>query len=115
MVGDTRQHAHELIDQLPEAQLSGVIQLLETIVEPVYRIENAPVDDEPFTEEDREAVAEAADWLRKNEPIPHEQVLAEFGITVADWQEMAEQDSEPPPPGARSRPSGYAHRLDGTG
>jgi hypothetical protein len=31
---DPRQHAHQLIDQLPETQLSALIGLLETIVDP---------------------------------------------------------------------------------
>ena len=103
MNGDNRQHAHELIDQLPEAQLSGLIQFLETIVEPVcYPLNNAPIDDEPFTEEDRQAVAEAVEWSRHNEPISHEQVLADFGLTTADWEKMSDE----PLPGKSSRPNG---------
>lgn len=44
MNGDTRQHAHELIDQLPETQLSGFAHFLETIIEPVsYALTNAPL------------------------------------------------------------------------
>jgi hypothetical protein len=88
----TRQHAHELIDQLPEAQLSGLVRFLETIVEPVsYALANAPLDDEPFTEEDRQAVAEADEWLKHNQPIPHEEVLAEFGLTMDDWEKMGRE------------------------
>ena len=34
-MSDTRQHAHQLIDRLPEMQLSGLVQFLETIVDPV--------------------------------------------------------------------------------
>lgn len=30
-----REHAHELIDRLPEPQLSALVGLLETIVDPV--------------------------------------------------------------------------------
>jgi hypothetical protein len=103
MTGDTRQHAHELIDQLPEAQLSGLVQFLQTIVEPVsYTLANAPLDDEPYTEEDRQAVAEAVAWLRHNEPIPHEQVLTELGLTMADWEKMSEE----PLPGETPRRNG---------
>ena len=92
---DTRQHAYELIDQLPETQLAGLVHLLETIVEPVsYSLANAPIDDEPFTEEDRQAIAKAQEWLRHNEPIPHEQVLAEFGLTLADWEKMGQESQE---------------------
>jgi hypothetical protein len=46
------------------------------------------IDDEPFTEEDRQAVAEADEWLKHNKPIPLENVLSEFGLTMADWDTM---------------------------
>jgi len=102
-MNDYRQHAHQLIDRMPETQLSGLVHFLETIVEPVsYTLANAPLDDEPFTEEERHAVAEAEEWLRHNKPIPHEQVLAELGLTMADWERMAEE----PLPGETSRRNG---------
>ena len=49
----------------------------------------APFDDEPFTGEDRQAVAEADEWSKHNEPIPLENTLADFGLTMADWESMA--------------------------
>jgi len=49
----------------------------------------APLDDEPFTEEDRQAVAEADEWSKHNQPIPVEEVLADFGLTITDWETMA--------------------------
>jgi hypothetical protein len=43
-----KQHAHELIEQLPPSQLSALVGLLETMVDPVSRkLAAAPVDDEP--------------------------------------------------------------------
>ena len=52
------------------------------MADPVARaIANAPVDDEPVTEEEEQALNEAREWLRHNEPISHEQVLAGLGIT----------------------------------
>ena len=50
----------------------------------------APIDDEPFTEADRQAVAEADEWLKHNDPIPLEAVLADFGLGMADWEKMGE-------------------------
>lgn len=47
------------------------------------------MEDDTLTEAEREAIAEAGEWLRHNEPIPHEQVLAEFGLTMDDWEKMA--------------------------
>ncbi len=49
----------------------------------------APIDDEPFTEEDRQAVAEADEWSKHNRLIPLEEVLADFGLTSNDWETMA--------------------------
>ena len=39
----------------------------------------------------RQAVAAADEWSKHNEPIPHEQVLAEFGLTMADWEKLSRE------------------------
>ena len=39
-------------------------------------------------EEEERAVAEAREWLKHNKPIRHEEVLAEFGLTMADFERM---------------------------
>src|SRR5271166_1912694 len=86
-----REHAHQLIDQLPEAQISGLIGFLETIVDPVAAaLRNAPLDDEPVTDADRRAIEAADEWLRYNDPIPLEEVLADFGLTMTDWKTMGQ-------------------------
>lgn len=84
-VTDTKEHAHELIERLPANQLAAVVGLLEAMLDPVARaIAQAPLDDEPESEEEREAVAEARQWLRQHPGIPFEQVLSDFGLTVDD-------------------------------
>ena len=87
-----KQHAHELIDHLDDSQIATALQLLESLAanSPPYTIANAPMDDEPYTDEEKKAVGRSIDWLKQNEPIPHEQVLAELGLTMADWEEMSE-------------------------
>jgi hypothetical protein len=30
---------------------------------------------------------------RNNEPIPHEEVLTEFGLSMADWEKMGKEPS----------------------
>ena len=77
-----KQHAHKLIEHLAPDQVPAAIGMLERLLDPVARaIANAPIDDEPVTEEEEKAVAESREWLKHNKGIPHEQVLAEMGIT----------------------------------
>jgi len=91
-----KQYAVELLDRLDPGQLAAVVHLLKVMTDPLSRkLANAPFDDEPFTEEERQAVAEAVEWLKHNEPIPMEDVLADFGLTMEDFRKMAD---EPLPP-----------------
>lgn len=78
-----KQHAHQLIDQLGAGQLAAVVHLLETMV--------SPEEDVTLSNAERQAVAEADEWLKHNEPIPHEEVLAEFGLTMTDWEKMGQE------------------------
>ncbi|HYU46494.1 MAG TPA: hypothetical protein VEK84_10000 [Terriglobales bacterium] len=80
----TKEKAHELIDRMAPSQLSAVVGLLETMLDPVSRaIANAPVDDELETEEERRAVAASKAWMEQHpgEGIPIEDVGAEFGLS----------------------------------
>ena len=52
--------------------------------------------DEVLSNAECKAIAEADEWLKHNEPIPHEEILAEFGLTAADWERMG---AEAPPEG----------------
>ena len=80
-----KQQAHELIERLPPVQLAAIAGLLKAMVDPVsLATDNAPVDDEPETEEERQAVAEAKEWFERHPGIPLEEVLADFGLTVRD-------------------------------
>lgn len=78
------QHAHRLLDQLGPGQLAAVVHLLETMVAP-------DEDGDTLSNAERQAVAEADEWLKHNQPIPHEEVLAEFGLTMADWEKMGQE------------------------
>ena len=92
-MSDTRRHAHELIDRMPETQLSALVGLLETIVMP-------PFDDEEISAEEELAVAESIEWLKQNKGIPHEEVLAEFGLTLDDFEKMGRTPLPPEENGA---------------
>lgn len=90
MITATRSHVHAMVDQLAPVQLEALETLLNSILDPLARkLAAAPIDDEPFTEEDREAAAEADRWLAHNEPIPLEDVLASMGLAMDDWKAMA--------------------------
>jgi hypothetical protein len=86
-----KQHAHELIERLAPSQVSAVVGILEALLDPVSRaIANAPVDDEPLTAADEKALAEAREWSTQNRSTPHEEFLAELGITqeeIDNYQE----------------------------
>ena len=89
---DPKEHAHELIERLPPTQVAAVVGLLEAMLDPVSRaIANAPIDDEPLTAEEEKALDESSEWLKHNKGIPHEQLLAELGIT----QEEIDNYKEP--------------------
>ena len=79
-----------MIDRLAPSQVSAVAGLLQAMVDPVARaIANAPVDDEPVTEADRQAVARSDAWFEKRggKGIPVEEVMAEFGVAPEGQKE----------------------------
>lgn len=77
-----RQHAHRLLDQLEPGQLAAVVHLLETMV--------PPEEGDTVSNAERKAVAEADEWLTHNQPIRNEEVLADFGLTMDDWEKMGQ-------------------------
>jgi len=81
-VAQERQQAHALIDMLPPAKLGAVRNLLEVFLDE---------DGDTLSPAEAKAIAEADEWSKHNEPIPHEQVLAEFGLSMADWERMSQE------------------------
>lgn len=79
-----KEHAHHLLDQLGPDQLAALVHLLETMLPP-------DEDGDTLNDTERKAVAEADEWLKHNQAIPHEEVLAEFGLTLADWDKMGQE------------------------
>jgi hypothetical protein len=88
-----KQKLHELVDRLAPGQVHAVRGLLQAMLDPVTcAVASAPVDDEPLTPEEAQALAEAREWLKHNKPIPHEQVLAELGITQEEIENYLEPE-----------------------
>ncbi len=73
-----RERLHQLVDQLPQKNLSAAHRLLEQLKaddDPVLRaVLNAPLDDEPVTEEEEAAIAEARADIRAGRVYSHEEV-----------------------------------------
>lgn len=84
-----KQHAHELIERLEQAQIQTAVRFLEfMLLDPVSRsLATAPVDDEPLTDEEDRALSRADAWLKERggRGIPHAEILAEFGLTTEDF------------------------------
>jgi hypothetical protein len=79
LMSDARQHVHELIDQLDASQLEAGGHLLEIITHD---------DDEDLTEKDRAAIQAGLASLEKNGGIPMEDILADFGLTTAEFETL---------------------------
>jgi hypothetical protein len=78
-----KQHAHQLLDQLDPGQFEAVVRLLEVMTDPANTsIADAPIDDEPVSEEEERAVAASKEWFKHNAGIPFEDVVAELGFTM---------------------------------
>jgi hypothetical protein len=89
---DEKQHAHELIDRMAPSQVAAVVSLLEIMLDPLARtLASAPDDDEPVGAEVEAAKAS----LARGEGVPHEQVLAEFGLTSEDFERMGRTPLKP--------------------
>jgi hypothetical protein len=79
---DAKQQAHELIDRMVPSQVSALVTLLKVMLDPVsVALANAPYDDEPISEDEARDLDVARASVAHGEGIPHEQVLAELGIT----------------------------------
>ncbi len=79
---DAKQHAHQLLDRLDPSRLAAVVHLLEVFLDE---------DSDTLSRAEAKAIAEADEWSQHNDPIPHEQVLADFGLTMADWEKMGRE------------------------
>ena len=76
-----RRQAHALIDALPAEKLTVVKSLLEVMVEPLARsLALAQVEEEELTPETAAALARARASLAREQRIPHDEILREFGL-----------------------------------
>ena len=79
----TRDELHALVDSLPDDGLAEARRLLTALVvsDPALRTALlAPIDDEPLTDEDREAIAAAEAGYRRGEWVTNEEMKRELGL-----------------------------------
>ena len=74
----------DLIDGMPPDELLVIkrfIQYVRDMEDPFLRnLAEAPWDDEPLSDEDIAAIAEAEADIKAGRLIPHEEVMREFGL-----------------------------------
>jgi hypothetical protein len=84
-----KQQAHELIDRMAPMQVTAVVRLMEVMVDPFLQaLANAPIDDEPVSEEEEREAELARQEFDRGEGIPNEEILAEFGLSQEDFEAM---------------------------
>jgi hypothetical protein len=68
---------HQLIDRIPEEELSAAQRFLEYLaVSPAHRADlSAPPDDEPVTQGDAAGIALAREEVRSGKVVSHDDVL----------------------------------------
>ena len=77
--------AHELVGQLDPGKLAAVVELMERMI-------GSDIEDrDTLSPAEARAIAEADEWSRHNAPIAHEEVLAEFGLSVDDWEKLSRE------------------------
>ena len=77
----TREALYRLVDSIPSAQLDDARKLLEPLADPLLTtLANAPYDDEPETDDERAAVAEAREGYRRGEWVSSDEVRRELGL-----------------------------------
>lgn len=70
-----KERAIRIIEKLPEERLTDALDYLEDLLAPEYSLEDAPVDDEPETPEERAAVERAKAGIARGKGIPHEELM----------------------------------------
>jgi hypothetical protein len=98
VVTNPKQEAHELIERLSTGQVIAAVGLFKAMLDPVsIALANAPIDDEPVSEEEARDIAEARAAAARGEVASNEEVLAEFGLTAEDFERMGQTPLAPEP------------------
>ena len=84
MEAKAKEKLHRLVDQIPEGEVYTAERFLEYLAsedDPLVRaLMNAPEDDEPLSEADREALAEGRRTFAEGDVVSDEELRAQLGI-----------------------------------
>ncbi|MFN7925929.1 MAG: hypothetical protein U0Q16_37875 [Bryobacteraceae bacterium] len=83
-----RETAINLLERMDGEQLMAAVRFMQfLLLDPVARAAaTAPIDDEPVSEAERARIRETHAFIKSGgEGIPMEEVLADFGLTLADF------------------------------
>ena len=81
---EARTKLHDLVESLPSDDVTTALRLLEGLnstSDPIpLAFRDIPFDDEPETEEERAAVAEARREIEEGKGIPHDEAMRRLGL-----------------------------------
>ena len=81
---EAREQLHELVESLPSEDVPTARRVLEALISSSdsvpLALRDVPIDDEPETEEERAAVAEALREIEEGKGIPHDEVMRRLGL-----------------------------------
>ena len=81
---EARTKLHDLIESLPSDDVPTALRVLEALNSTAdslpLALRDIPFDDEPETEEERAAVAEARREIEEGKGIPHDEAMRRLGL-----------------------------------
>lgn len=77
MVDDVKRALHEMVDRLPADQAAMMLRALQGDRRALY-LASIPEDDEPVTNEERAAVAEAEEDVRAGHALSFDEVYKKY-------------------------------------
>lgn len=80
----TKDRLHRVLDTLPDSDLPTVARVLDALAQTAdparWTLDTAPLDDEPYTDEERAAVAEGWEDVRAGRVRSSGEVKRELGL-----------------------------------
>jgi hypothetical protein len=77
---EARTKLHDLVEALPSEDVPAALGILESLHSGPVPLSEIPFDEEPETEEERAAVAEARRDLEAGRFISHDELMRKYGL-----------------------------------